>query len=188
MSEAANEFRAAIERVCSGSEEAVWEFIEEYGPHIHRVVRRRLQKKLRPKFDSIDFVQMVWASLFADLRQIADKRDPEQLISYLVTMARNKVIEESRRRMALTRYDIGCERPLNESDLTEPQSIKRHDTPSAHLVAKEQLERMMRSRRERRIVQLRLKGATQAQIARVMGLNERTVRKILEEIEEAAHH
>ena len=70
-----SEFRDAIDQICSGSEEAAWNFIETYGPHIQRVVRRRLHQSLRSKFDSVDFVQMVWASFFADPQRIAQIRN-----------------------------------------------------------------------------------------------------------------
>jgi RNA polymerase sigma factor (sigma-70 family) len=186
----ASEFRDAIERICAGSEEAIWEFIEEYGPHIQRVVRRRLNQNLRAKFDSVDFVQMVWASLFADLKKISQMHDPKELIMYLAGMARNKVLEETRRRMHFERYNVGKEQPLSSSDVTSASSVSRHDTPSQHLIAKERLQKMMMttSRRDKRIVQMRLNGSNNAAIARAMGMNERTVRQILGDIEHEAAH
>jgi RNA polymerase sigma factor (sigma-70 family) len=191
MSQPDSEFRQAIERVCSGSEEATWEFIETYGPHIQRVVRRRLHQGLRAKFDSIDFVQMVWASFFGDMKRIASIGEPEELILYLVNIARNKVIEETRRRMTYERYNVGRERPLTSSDLTDPQSIRGHDTPSQHLIAKERLQQMMGncgSVRNRRIVEMRLKGSTFVQIARALGIHERTVRQIVDDMQHEVQH
>jgi RNA polymerase sigma-70 factor (ECF subfamily) len=189
MSQSDSEFQKAVERVCSGSEDAIWDFIETYGPHIQRVVRRRLHQGLRAKFDSIDFVQMVWASFFADIRKIEEMRDPEELILYLVNIARNKVIEETRRRLTYERYNVARERPLTSSDLTDPQSIRRNDTPSQHLIAKERLQQVMGtcgSMRDRRILEMRLKGATYVQIARTLGIHERTVRQIVDDVEHAS--
>ena len=189
--ESDSEFRESIKRVCSGSKDAIWDFIETYGPHIQRVVRRRLHQGLRAKFDSIDFVQMVWASFFADIQKIAGMGDPEELILYLVNIARNKVIEETRRRMIYERYNVGKERPLTSSDLTDPESIRRHDTPSQHLMAKERLQQVMGycgSQRDRRIVEMRMKGSTYVQIARALGIHERTVRQIVDDMEHATAH
>jgi RNA polymerase sigma-70 factor (ECF subfamily) len=184
-----SDFRSAIERVCAGSEEAIWEFIEQYGPHIQRVVRRRLHQSLRTKFDSVDFVQMVWASLFADLKKIQKFREPDELIMYLVGMARNKVLEETRRRMQLERHNVLKEQPLSSSDLSEAQSVQRHDTPSQHLIAKERLQKMMStSRRDKRILELRLNGASFVDIAKAMGIHERTVRQIVGNLEHATAH
>ncbi|MGE0755587.1 MAG: RNA polymerase sigma factor [Pirellulaceae bacterium] len=180
MAEEDSDFRRALERVCSGSEEAIWDFIDEYGPHIQRVVRLRLHQNLRAKFDSIDFVQMVWASLFADLQKIKGMRDPDELILYLVAMARNKVIEETRRRMKFARYNVSKEQSLDPEAMAEVPSVSPHDTPSQHLIAKERLQKMMgTSPRDRRILEMRLKGATYVQIAKAMRMHERTIRQIV---------
>ena len=48
------------------------------------------------------------------------------MIRYLVTMARNKVVDESRRRMKYQKHNIDRERPL--ADAAEPP--RRQDTPS----------------------------------------------------------
>ena len=71
-------FEAAVKELCTGSEEAIQKFIQTYGPHIQRVVRRRLHHKLRSKFDSVDFVQMVWASFFATPDRISQFEKPEE--------------------------------------------------------------------------------------------------------------
>ena len=90
-------FETAVKKLSTGSEEAIWDFIQTYGPHIQRVVRRRLHHKLRSKFDTVDFVKMVWVSFFASPDRIAQFETPEDVIRYLFVMAKNKVIEESRR-------------------------------------------------------------------------------------------
>src|SRR5262249_44175004 len=62
MDEEVQEFAALMQRLAGGSQEAARELYDRYGPHIRRVVRRRLIPALRPKFDSIDFEQDVWKS------------------------------------------------------------------------------------------------------------------------------
>ena len=76
MSNENSEFRKVIERVCAGSDEATWELIDTYGPHIQRVIRRKLNQKMRSKFDSLDFVQMVWASFFTEREKMAGFTEP----------------------------------------------------------------------------------------------------------------
>src|SRR5262245_48951943 len=58
-------FRDLMRQVNEGSDDAIRELVQVYGPHILRVVRMRLSKHLRSKFDSADFVQSVWAAFFA---------------------------------------------------------------------------------------------------------------------------
>lgn len=186
MTDARSDFQKAIEAVCSGSEEAVWNFIEVYGPHIQRVVRRRLHQRLRSKFDSIDFVQMVWASFFADPQRIAQMRDPEELLRYLVAMARNKVIDETRRRMAYEKYDVRREQSLDSADRDSP-SARAPDTPSQVAMARERWLQLMdaQSDRDRQIVELRMKGATFHEIAQTLGIHERTARHVIKSLVEA---
>ena len=59
------EFSALMEQIRDGSSTASHELVTKYGAHILRVVRQKLDKAFRPKFDSQDFVQAVWASFFA---------------------------------------------------------------------------------------------------------------------------
>src|SRR5262245_26982587 len=92
-----HEFADLLRRVKAGSSDAAWELIDRYGSHVQRVVRRLLNRRLRPQFDSVDFVQAVWASFFNDPAQIHSFKSPDSIIGYLARMARNKVIEENRR-------------------------------------------------------------------------------------------
>ena len=78
-----SDFRTLLAGIRSGSEEAAWQLIEQYGPHIRRIVRRRLDRRLRSQFDSVDFVQAVWASFFREPDQIRSFETLPDLIKYL---------------------------------------------------------------------------------------------------------
>ena len=130
--------------VRSGSPEAVWKLIADYGPHIQRVVRRRLDRRMRSKFDSLDFVQMVWASVFRNPRDICSLEQPEDLIRYLAALARRKVINEYRRRIEKdTKYNLTREQSLSEEDLVEESADKEQATPSQIAIAREQWEKLV---------------------------------------------
>lgn len=51
------EFSLLMARVQSGDQQAATEVVQRYGEAILRVVRRRLDQRLRPEYDSIDFLQ-----------------------------------------------------------------------------------------------------------------------------------
>src|SRR5688572_4865268 len=176
MYQSTSPFRQAIEKICSGSEDAVYDFIEVYGPHIQRVVRSRLNHSMRAKFDSLDFVQMVWMTLFTDLTKISKFQQPSELIAFLVVIARNKVIEESRRRTTYQKYNINRESGLDATDPRVSVAARRNDTPSAQLMAREQVDEILngKSERDRRVFDLRMEGATFDEIAAKMGISERT--------------
>lgn len=186
MTEAASEFRQAIQQVCSGSKQAVFEFIEVYGPHLQRVVRSRLNHSMRAKFDSQDFVQMVWVSLFTDLTKITQFQKPDELIAYLVVIARNKVIEESRRRMKYQKYNINRESALDAADPQASSAFRRQETPSAEVMVREHFNEVLnaKSHRDRRIFNLRMEGATFVQIGLELGISERTARQVMSNIEQ----
>jgi RNA polymerase sigma factor (sigma-70 family) len=180
-------FRHVIQKICSGSQEAVFEFIEVYGPHIQRVVRSRLNQNLRAKFDSLDFVQMVWMTLFTDLTKISKFQQPAELIAYLVIIARNKVIEESRRRMMYQKYNVNRESGLDTTDPRVSLAVRRNETPSAELIAREHVDEVLngKSERDRRVFDLRMEGATFVEIGTELGISERTARQVMTDIEHA---
>ncbi|MDP6446953.1 MAG: sigma-70 family RNA polymerase sigma factor [Pirellulaceae bacterium] len=172
-------FRDALQRMRSGSDEAAWDLVKQFAPHIFRVVRRRLSQQLRSKYDSQDFVQMVWASLFREPSRILDFSHPDDFTRFVMAMARNKVIDETRRRNT-AKYNVDVEESFHE----EAVPPTRLDTPSQVAIAHECWSQMMgaESERNQRIVQLRLQGFTYREIAEDVGLNEKTARIIVDRL------
>jgi RNA polymerase sigma factor (sigma-70 family) len=175
-------FRGLIDRVREGSEDAAWELVDQYGEAIRRAVRRALNERLRSKFDSLDFVQIVWNSLF----RVRDKLDrfgrPEELTAYLVTMARNKVGMEVRRRMMTEKYNVKYEKSLEQLQANERTNVpSRQPSPVDVAIAREQWDRLLEGQPQhyRQIVQLRLQGHTYQSIADAVHLDECTVRRFL---------
>ena len=85
------DFGTLMAQVQEGCTEAAQKLHEVYGPHILRAVRRRLHQRLRSKYDSLDFVQDVWASFFGDVPQKYTFAQPEDLVAFLSGMAQKKV-------------------------------------------------------------------------------------------------
>jgi RNA polymerase sigma-70 factor (ECF subfamily) len=180
-----DEFRVLMEQARAGSQDAMCELVERYAPHIVRAVRRKLSNAIRAKFDSVDFVQAVWASFFATPRGFVGFDRPEELMGYLVTLAHNKVVDEIRRRMKTEKYNVNRERSLDDSDLHVGRSLAGLEpSPSEVAVADELWKRLLKGLPEhyRRILELRREGNTQQQIADELGLNEKTVRRAIQRI------
>ena len=87
MPERDDDFCNLMRRLGEGSQEAAWELVDRYGEDIRRTVRRVLCIKLRPKFDSLDFVQLVWNSFFRARANFDRFHRPEELAAYLAAMA-----------------------------------------------------------------------------------------------------
>lgn len=184
-------FRLLLEQVQSGSQQATRQLIEHYAPTIVRAVRRRLNKAIRAKFDSADFVQAVWASFFATAQQLLRFNRPEELVGYLTAMAQNKVIDENRRRLQTDKHNVNRERSLNDSsEQTEVSLAGSQPSPSQLAIANELWDRLVNGLpvSYQRVLELRRFGNTHRQIAQQLGMNERTVRRVLRKILERRCH
>jgi RNA polymerase sigma-70 factor (ECF subfamily) len=177
------ELQELVASIREGSEDAVWRLIEIYGPHIRRVVRRHLDRRLRSRFDSIDFVQAVWASFFREPIQTRSFSSPDDIIGYLANTARNKVIDESRRNLS-GRYDVRKERSFEESRHETEEAAAPQPGPHEVAIVREAwnqlLERQPAAHQE--VVRLRLAGASDSDIAARLDMHERSVRKVVDRI------
>lgn len=188
MNDHDDEFRGLLARVRAGDSESVLELIDLYSPYVLRAVRRRLPATLRAKFDSTDFVQTVWAAFFCDDRQ-REFASAEDLIRYLMAIARNKMCDESRRRLGTERYNIGREQPLAALDAEDDEYLAvdlRQARPSQIAQARERWSRLLAEQPplHRRIMELRCQGATFSEIARQLKIHERTARRAFERLME----
>ncbi len=180
-------FSQLIEQARAGSEEAATVLFETYQPHVMRVVRRRLAHELRSKFDSHDFAQAVWSSFFNNRHELLSTNSPEQLVSLLAVMARNKVYDEIRRRHT-KKHDVHRETSIDRCATDgegAPPLEGRLSTPSNYIIARETLDGIMEplTDEHRQVVDLRIKGYSVKEVAEQTGLSERTVRRIVARIQ-----
>jgi RNA polymerase sigma factor (sigma-70 family) len=172
-------------RVKAGSVDAIWELVERYAGHIQAVVRRYMSRTLRPLFDSHDFMQ----DLFVSVIRIHDRLDeldtPQRLIAVLGAMARNKVIDEVRKRNYTERHGIEDQVHLSTLPVeTMEECVSDDPTASQVAVARERWDRMLagESARDQRILTLRLEGRSMEEIGEQLAVNEKTVRRVLERL------
>jgi len=184
MSTVDQNFNELLAELREGSEEAVWQLIELYGPHIHRVVRRHLNRRMRGRFDSIDFVQSVWASFFREPEQIQAFRAPEQIVAYLAATARYKVVDAMRRQLGSKKREVAREESWSESALEAEPNVAAGPTPDDVAIAREAWNRLVakETTRHREIVRLRIAGNTYGQIAQKLEIHERTARKVVDRL------
>lgn len=171
-------FADLIRDVSCGSQEAARELVEKYYPLVLKVVRRRLPRELRPVFDSIDFAQVAWNSVFRHRSQIGRLETKEAFARFLAAVASNKVTTEVRRRLKQEKHSFRRERALG----TEPIDCEDSSpTPSQHAIAHEALSRILakESERDQFIVHLRRLGYSTKEIGQRLGLNDGSVRRIL---------
>jgi len=181
------DIRELLARIKNGDEQAVRELLNRYESKVRLVVRRQLPRLLRSRFDSIDFLQSVWGSFFHRIQtESNDLNEEENLIAFLAWAARNKVIDEYRR-AATQKQNIHREESI-ESRGDRETTLASGDTPSELAQAHETFDRLSRLLPEDRRVILELKAAGYScgEIGDRLGLSERKVQRVLEELRNRA--
>jgi RNA polymerase sigma factor (sigma-70 family) len=186
------EFDRLMADVVAGSEDAIWQLAEIYTPYIIRAVRRSLSPQLRPKLDSQDFAQTLWASLLLKRVDLTRLKSPEQLIAYLAQATKNKVIDKTRH-FNTQKQDIAREENLEDyancktgRRARSPTQVlySREPTPSTSASLRERWNQILSSSsdRDRRILALRLKGCTFDSISDQLQINQATARRAIQRL------
>src|SRR6266576_1683405 len=86
-----------LTKLCDGDESAAEQVFLTYEPYLRLVVRRLLPARMRPKFDSVDIVQSVWADVLHGFREAGYRfASPAQLRAFLIKATRNRFIDRVR--------------------------------------------------------------------------------------------
>jgi RNA polymerase sigma factor (sigma-70 family) len=179
-----HEFAELLNQLQAGSQDAAWQIVSIYGADVHRIVRRTLNRRLRSKFDSMDFVQVVWASFFRTPQKLRDLQSPEQMLAYLITVAKFKVISEVRRRLQSAKYNVNREAVQPDMHQTLGTLVANSPTASAIAIARERWEQILAGEPDqvKEIVERRMKGVTFTAIAAELNIHERTARKTIQRL------
>ncbi len=177
-----------IARIQAGDQDAARELLLRYEAEVRLVVRRQLPRLLRSRFDSLDFLQSVWGSFFRRVREGgAEFEDARHLVAFLARAAKNKVIDEYRR-AASQKQDKHREEPL-WSDGNSPRELAAGgDTPSEVAEAHEALGRLRELVPEdrRNVVELKAQGLSSREIGERLGVSERTIQRVIEDLRRRA--
>ncbi len=185
MTSLESDFGALMRQIREGSETASRELVVNYGRHVLRMVRRKLSRSLRSKFDSQDFVQAVWASFFAFQPDRYRFDRPEELVAFLTEMARNKVVEVVRQRMQTEKYNVNRERSLGGSESPTDSPISSQPPPDEIAIAREEWQRLLESQpaHYQQILQLLGGGHARQEVARDLGLSEKTIYRVVRKLQ-----
>lgn len=174
------EFDQMMQRIRTGDDSGMQQLVAEYGHLLLAVIRRYFRRDMRARFDSHDFAQAVWISLYRKREELGRFQNPRALMGYLSRMAIHKVIDEGRRQTGAKR-DVRLEVHLSDVAGSRERS---NPTASDVAVANERLEELLDQERPdlRSMVRLRLQGHTIEDIARRVDRDERTVRRLFRRI------
>ncbi len=172
----------------TGDEAAIADFLSRFENEVRMMVRARLPRKLRTRFDSTDFEQAVWQSFFTDLRRNLRNFDNiDHLRGFLSGVVRNKVQEQHRRLTRTGKYDVSREERLyvRRGDRDVPREvISPEPSPSKAAQADDRLRQLTagRSPWEVEVIRLRYAGLTFDEIAARTGIHERTARRVIDSV------
>jgi RNA polymerase sigma-70 factor (ECF subfamily) len=176
-----------LARIRAGDEEAARELLVRYEAQVRLVVRRQLPRLLRSRFDSLDFLQSVWGSFFRRMRAgPAEFAEPENLVAFLARAAKNKVIDEYRRASS-RKQDMRIEEPIWEGN--QPRELSADLATASDVAEAREVFAKLRELlpEDRRIVlDWKASGLTNREIGVRLGLSERTIRRLLEDLRRRA--
>ena len=140
----------------------------------HAWLRGWLSRQVRCPQDAADLAQDTFARILNARESVATLREPR---AFLSTTARRLIIDQVRRKQIENAY-------LQELALTA-EALEGYQSPEQILTTLEALEQIaiilegMQDKARQAFVLYYLDGLTQCQIARQLGLSDRTVRKYL---------
>jgi len=185
MPQLQTDFDRLIENVRTGSQEAAWELVERYSGKILRVVRRCLPDQMRSKFDSQDFLQATWHSVFQNASRLGGFEKAEEFTAFIAGVACNKVKMEVRRRVQGQKYNVGRERSLEDSPgERNPEFCAAGPTPSQVAVARERWFMLLEGQpvHYRQIIEMRFSGNSIREIAGELHMHEATIQRVLRKL------
>lgn len=177
-----------LARVRQGDEQAAAELFRRYTERLVAVAAVRLSKKLARRVDPEDVVQSAYRSFFVKARngRFVLRRSGD-LWRLLVGITLHKVHHQAERhaagKRAIGKEQRACAMDESSDELTDI-AIAREPTPAEAAMLTDEVENILRQLEphQRPILELRLQGYNQAEIAQELQCSERTVRRILDKV------
>ena len=169
----------------TGDTLVVEKLCRQYSPFIRAVVRRQLHPRLRTRFDSLDFVQDVWASFLAIPNERYNFDTPQALLAFLTRMASFRVVEVFRQRFSTKKNAIARECDTAGNGLPDQVSSPA-PTASQWAIATEEWERITGRFPEghRKILEWLRSGHSNEEVAHLANMSLSTVNRIIRRLKE----
>lgn len=172
-----------IERLRKGDDEAARQLYQKYVQRLLNLARTHLSRQFNSRLDPEDVVQSVYRTIF---RRVQDGRfefdADDDLCGLLVRTTLNKVWNKVRHHKAGKRA-VQRERTSGDQELPGAglvEQLSRGPGTTEAIIFADLMESVLArlDEREQQVLQLKLEGHTQQEIADQMGVTDRTVRRI----------
>jgi RNA polymerase sigma-70 factor, ECF subfamily len=190
MSDASQESVLWVRQLAAGEDEIVAEFWTRYGASLQGLARSRMNRSLQQRVSPEDVVQSVCRTFIRRARNDEFELGGTDslwrlLCAITLTKVRQHVRFHYRQRRSLAR-----ETPLAADDASSstprpgPAAVDPAPTPAEIAEFTEEMQRLLGvlNEEEQALVNWKLEGLTQIEIAEKMHCSERTVRRILERV------
>jgi RNA polymerase sigma-70 factor (ECF subfamily) len=169
-----------LEKLNAGDADAAGEMFRTFEPYLRMVIRRQMSGKLRPKFDSTDIVQSVWADVVDGLRQSRwTFESMNQLRTFLVKMTRNRFVDRLRQHRRALEHEWTMS-PHDVELLAATGSARVSENFYADELWHQMLDVCPPAHYQ--VLYLKRQGASLDEIATKTGLHKGSVRRILYQI------
>jgi len=177
----AGAFRELMEKVCHGDAQATRTFVEEYGQHVTRFVRRFRANELRSKFDVEDYVQEVWKSFFQKLPELHFDR-PQVLLAFLFRLSHNQVVGTNVHFLQTLKSNVRREISLEDPSLNEQALVSPEAPPGIRVDCQDEIDWLLKNSPHlgREIARRIGEGYSQKETAQDLDVTEKTVGRFLQ--------
>jgi RNA polymerase sigma factor (sigma-70 family) len=178
-----------LSRVRQGDEQAASDLFDRFVERLIRLAQSRLSAKLQRRVDPEDVVQSVYRSFFSHAQdgryQLQESGDLWRLLAAITV---NKVRNQARHGTARKRAVSAEESAAGHGSMMgiAPEAVCKEPSPEELVVLLEEIESEMSdlSQLKRQIVELRLQGHSNEEIAQQAHCTERTVQRTLKQLKE----
>ena len=183
-----------LARVRAGDEQAAEELFQRFAERLIAVAAARLSAKLARRVDPEDVVQSAYRSFFVKARdgRYALQRSGD-LWRLLVGITIHKLQHQAERHSAGKRASSKEQQAAGAEESGDGLAniaLAREPTPMEAAALADEIENILRrlEPHQRPILELRLQGHNQADIADQLQCSERTVRRVLEQVKKFLSH
>jgi RNA polymerase sigma-70 factor (ECF subfamily) len=173
----------------AGDEDAARQIVERYVDRLVALARQRLSPRLARRFDPEDVLQSVFRTFFDRARAGQfHVEGPDDLCKLLTRITIHKTFRQVAFHRAAKRTPEreAVQDADNGPDILE--LLDREPSPAEANLFVDQLEGLLKEIRpdDRQILEMRLLGHTNAEIAAQLGISERTIRRLMERLRSLA--
>jgi RNA polymerase sigma-70 factor (ECF subfamily) len=174
-----------IKKCRSGDQEAARLLFELYAERLMTLAKWRVGARLTSRVDPEDILQSVFGTFFRRLREGHFQfQDQDDLLRLLVRITLHKTLKQISYQTAAKRdphQEVGQEVESNEG---LGQVLAREEPPDVAIAFMDQWEAIMRrlGSQERQILEMRMQGFTNEEIAKKLGIYDRKIRRLVEHV------